>query len=232
MKKKSKRYRQGAEKIKKGALYPLAEAIALIQELSSAKFDETVELAFNMGIDPKQTDQLVRGTVALPHGTGKKVRVAVFAKGAQADEAKAAGADIVGHEDLIKKVSEGWTDFDMAVTTPDLMRELGRLGKILGPRGLMPSPKTGTVTKEVGKAVKELKAGKIEFRTDRGANIQVPIGKKSFAATALVDNARVVIDGVLKARPSTVKGSYFKRCTVSSTMCAGVPVDMKEFAAA
>lgn len=229
MKKQSKRYRQGAEKIKKDALYPLEAAIALLKELPSAKFDETVELTFNMGIDPKQTEQLVRGTVSLPHGTGKKVRIAVFAKGAQADEAKAAGADVVGHEELIKKVSEGWADFDMAVTTPDLMRELGRLGKILGPRGLMPSPKTGTVTREIGKAVKELKAGRIEFRTDKGANIQVPIGKKSFASKSLADNARVVIDGLLKAKPSTVKGAYFRKCVVSSTMCAGVPVDMKEF---
>ena len=229
MKKKSKRYRQGVEKIKEGALYPLEAAITLLKELPSAKFDETVELVFNMGIDPKQTEQLVRGTVSLPHGTGKKVRIAVFAKGAQADEAKAAGADVIGHEDLIKKVSEGWADFDIAVTTPDLMRELGRLGKILGPRGLMPSPKTGTVTKEIGKAVKELKAGRIEFRTDKGANIQVPIGKKSFAANALADNARVVIDGLLKAKPSTAKGAYFKKCVVSSTMCAGVPVDIKEF---
>ncbi|MCX6338298.1 MAG: 50S ribosomal protein L1 [Candidatus Aureabacteria bacterium] len=229
MKKKSKRYRQGAEKIKAGALYPLQEAIALLKELPPAKFDETVELTVNLGIDSKQTDQLVRGTVALPHGTGKKVRVAVFAKGAQADEAKAAGADVVGHEDLIKRVNEGWADFDIAVTTPDLMRELGRLGKILGPRGLMPSPKTGTVTREVGKAVKELKAGRIEFRTDKGANIHVPIGKRSFAATALVDNARVVIEGLLKAKSPTVKGVYLKKCVVSSTMGAGVPVDMKEF---
>ncbi len=229
MKKKSKRYRQGAEKIKAGALYPLQEAIALLKELPPAKFDETVELTVNLGIDPKQTDQLVRGTVALPHGTGKKVRVAVFAKGARADEAKAAGADVVGHEDLIKRVNEGWADFDIAVTTPDLMRELGRLGKILGPRGLMPSPKTGTVTREVGKAVKELKAGRIEFRTDKGANIHVPIGKRSFAATALVDNARVVIEGLLKAKSPTVKGVYLKKCVVSSTMGAGVPVDMKEF---
>ena len=232
MKKRSRRYRQGLEKIKAGALYPLEGAIALLRELPPAKFDETVELTFNLGIDPKQTEQLVRGTVALPHGTGKKVRIAVFAKGAQADEAKAAGADVVGHEDLIKRVNEGWADFDIAVTTPDLMRELGRLGKILGPRGLMPSPKTGTVTKEVGKAVKELKAGRIEFRTDKGANIQVPIGKRSFAATALVDNARTVIEGLLKARPSTVKGVYLKRCVVSSTMGAGVPVDIREYTAA
>lgn len=229
MKKKSKRYRQGAEKIKAGALYPLQEAIALLKELPPAKFDETVELTVHLGIDPKQTDQLVRGTVALPHGTGKKVRVAVFAKGAQADEAKAAGADVVGHEDLIKRVNEGWADFDIAVATPDLMRELGRLGKILGPRGLMPSPKTGTVTQEVGRAVKELKAGRIEFRTDKGANIQVPIGKRSFAATALADNARTVIEGLIKAKPSTAKGVYIKKCVVSSTMGAGVPVDMREF---
>lgn len=229
VKKKSKRYRQGLEKVGGGKLYPLADAVKLLKELPPAKFDETVELALFMGIDPKQTDQLVRGTVALPHGTGKKVRIAVFAKGSQADEARAAGADIVGHEDLIKKVSEGWAEFDMAVTTPDLMKEVGRLGKILGPRGLMPSPKTGTVTREVGKTIKELKAGRIEFRTDKGANIQVPIGKRSFAASALEENARTVIEGLLKVKPASVKGIYMRKCVVSSTMGAGVPVDMKEF---
>jgi large subunit ribosomal protein L1 len=230
VKKKSKRYRQGAEKVKAGELYPLGEAVRLLKELPPAKFDETIELALFMGIDPKQTDQLVRGTVALPHGTGKKVRIAVFAKGGQADEAKAAGADIIGYEDLIKKVSEGWAEFDMAVTTPDLMKEVGRLGKVLGPRGLMPSPKTGTVTREIGKTIKELKAGRIEFRTDKGANIQDPIGKRSFTPQALEENARTVIEGLLKVKPSTIKGVYMRKCVLSSTMGTGVAVDMKEFA--
>ncbi|MCX6353297.1 MAG: 50S ribosomal protein L1 [Candidatus Aureabacteria bacterium] len=229
MKKKSKRYRKGLEKVEAGKVYPLQAAIALLKEMPAAKFDETVDLAFVLGIDPKQNDQQVRGTVALPHGTGKKVRIAVFAKGAQVDEAKAAGADFVGHEDLIKKVSEGWADFDIAVTTPDLMKELGRLGKMLGPRGLMPSPKTGTVTREVGKTVKELKAGRIEFRADKSANVQVPIGKKSFAASALMENAQTVIDGLLKAKPATSKGIYMRKCVVSSTMGVGVPIDLKEY---
>jgi large subunit ribosomal protein L1 len=232
MKKRSKRYKEGAAKVEEGKLYSLDEAIKILKGLPSARFDETVELAFNLGIDAKQSDQLVRGTVSLPHGTGKKVRVVVFAKGSQVDEARAAGADTVGHEDLIKKVSEGWTDFDIAVTTPDLMREIGRLGKILGPRGLMPSPKTGTVTKEVGKAVKELKAGKIEFRTDKGANIHVPVGKKSFEEKALLENASTVITALLRAKPGAVKGVYLKKCVLSSTMGAGIPIDVKQIVAA
>jgi len=230
VKKKSTRYRQGAEKIEAGRRYPIADAVKVLGELPAARFDETVELALCLGIDPKQTDQLVRGTVALPHGTGKKVRIAVFAKGAQADEAKAAGADVIGFEELIKKVSGGWAEFDMAVTTPDLMKEVGRLGKVLGPRGLMPSPKTGTVTRDIGKTIKELKAGRIEFRTDKGANVQVPIGKRSFAARALEENARAVIEGLLKAKPASVKGVFFRKCVLSSTMGAGIPVEMKEFA--
>lgn len=229
MRKRSKRYRAGEEKIEKGKIYSLPEAIRLVKEMPTVKFDETVELAFVLGIDAKKSEQLVRGTVSLPHGTGKKMRVLAFAKGSQAEEAKAAGADFVGHEDLIKKVSEGWTDFDVAVTTPDLMREIGRLGRILGPRGLMPSPKTGTVTREIGKAVKELKAGKIEFRTDKGANIHVPIGKKSFPEKSLLDNAMAVVDALIKAKPSTAKGTYMKKCVVATTMSPGVPVDIKEY---
>jgi len=232
MKKRSKRYRKGLEKLEAGKLHPLREAISVLKEMPPAKFDESVDLSFVLGIDPKQNDQQVRGTVVLPHGTGKKVRIAVFAKGTQADEAKAAGADFIGHEDLIKKVSEGWADFDVAVTTPDLMKEVGRLGKILGPRGLMPTPKTGTVTKDVGKTIKELKAGRIEFRADKSANIQVPIGKRSFAPDALLENARAVIEGLLKAKPSASKGIYMKKCVVSSTMGAGVAIDMKEYAVA
>lgn len=230
VKKHSKRYREAASKVEPGAIHALEKAIAVVKELPAAKFDETIELAFYLGIDPKQTEQLVRGTVSLPHGTGKKVRVAVFAKGSAADEAKSAGADMVGHEDLIKKVSEGWAEFDIAVTTPDLMKELGRLGKILGPRGLMPSPKTGTVTRDVGKTVKELKAGRIEFRTDKGGNVQVPIGKRSFAAAALTANARAVIEALLKAKPASVKGVFLKKCVLSSTMGPGLPLDMSEYA--
>lgn len=232
VKKKSKRYTEGAAAIDKEKDYALAEAIALLKGLPVAKFDETVDLAFKLGIDPKKSDQLVRGTISLPHGTGKNVRVAVFAKGAQADEAKAAGADFVGHEDLIAKIGGGWTDFDVAVTTPDLMRDVGRLGRTLGPRGLMPSPKTGTVTKEVGRVIKELKAGRIEFRTDKGANIHVPIGKKSFGESALVDNARTMIDAVVKAKPATVKGTYLKKCVVSSTMGAGIRINIRDYVAA
>jgi large subunit ribosomal protein L1 len=229
VRKRSKRYRQGRDTIESGRLYLLSDALKLIKELPPAKFDETVELALTLGIDPKQTDQVVRGTVALPHGTGKTIRVAVFAKGGQADEARAAGADYVGHEDLIKKVNEGWTDFDVAVTTPDLMKEVGRLGKILGPRGLMPTPKTGTVTREVGKAVKELKAGRIEFKADKGANVQVAIGKRSFGAAALAENAEVVIGSIIKAKPASAKGNYLKKCVLSSTMGPGVTVDLRPY---
>lgn len=229
MRKSSKRYREGASKIEKDRVYSLPEAIKLVKELPAAKFNETLELAFILGIDPKKSDQLVRGTVSLPHGSGKKVRVVAFAKGAQADEAREAGADFVGHEEIIERVIDGWTDFDVAVTTPDLMREIGRLGRILGPRGLMPSPKTGTVTKEIGKAVRELKAGKIEFRTDKGANIHVPIGKKSFTDERIVENAEAVIDALIKAKPGVAKGMYLKKCVISSTMGAGVPVDIKDY---
>ncbi|MDD5557542.1 MAG: 50S ribosomal protein L1 [bacterium] len=229
MKRQSKRYRQARERAGGPGVRPLGEAIALLQELPPARFDETVEMVFFLGIDPKQTDQLVRGTVALPHGTGKKVRIAVFARGSGADEARAAGAEIVGHEDLIKKVSEGWTDFDTAVTTPDLMKEVGRLGKILGPRGLMPSPKTGTVTREIGKTVRELMAGRIEFRTDKGANVHVPIGKRSFAARALAENAEAIIEALLKAKPAGVKGSFVRKCVVSTTMGPGVGVDLRQY---
>ena len=229
MKKKSKRYRQGAEKIAAGTRYPLADAVKLLGELPAAKFDETVEMALCLGIDPKQTDQLVRGTVALPHGTGKKVRIVVFAKGAQADEAKEAGADVVGFEELIKKVSGGWAEFDMAVTSPDLMKEVGRLGKVLGPRGLMPSPKTGTVTDDVAAAVKASKGGKVDFRMDRTGNVCVLCGKRSFEENKLVENIRVIVDAVKAERPAGAKGIFVRTLTVSSTMGVGVHVLVKEF---
>ena len=232
MKTRGKRYRASAEKVDKAAVHSLEEAIKLVKELPPAKFDETVDLVFKLGIDPKKSDQLVRGTVSLPHGTGKKVKVVVFATGDQAEEAKASGADFVGHEDLMAKVKGGWTDFDVAVTTPDLMKEVGRLGRILGPRGLMPSPKTGTVTREVGKVVRELKAGRVEFRTDKGANIHIPIGKRSFDESALLQNARTIIDALLRAKPPAAKGTYIRKCVISSTMGPGIKIDVKEYTAA
>lgn len=206
--------------------YSLEDALKLIKELSYAKFDETVEMAFNLGVDPKKTDQVVRGTVTLPHGTGKKVRVLVFAKGEKEKEAIEAGADYVGAEDLVEKIQKGWLDFDKAVATPDMMGLVGKLGKILGPRGLMPNPKLGTVTFDVAKAVREIKAGKVEYKTDKAGVVHVPIGKVSFAPEGLIENARTVIDSIIKAKPSTSKGKYMKKIVVSSTMGPGIKVDI------
>ena len=195
-----------------------------------AKFNETVDLAFRLGVDPKQSDQMVRGTVPLPHGSGKTVRVLVFAKGEAAVEAaKAAGAEYVGFEDMIKKCTEGWADFDVAVATPEAMSEVRKLGKVLGPRGLMPNPKTGTVTDDVAKAVKEVKAGRVEFKVDKAGNVHVAVGKISFAAAQLEANARAVIEAVTKARPSAVKGQFVQSCTLSATMSPPVRLDFKEF---
>lgn len=211
--------------------YSLDEALKLIKELSYAKFDETVEMAFNLGVDPKKTDQVVRGTVTLPHGTGKKVRVLVFAKGEKEKEAIEAGADYVGAEDLVEKIQKGWLDFDKAVATPDIMGIVGRLGKILGPRGLMPNPKLGTVTFDVAKAVKEIKAGKVEYKTDKAGVVHVPIGKVSFDTEKLIENARTVIDSISKAKPSTSKGKYMKKLVISSTMGPGIKVDLNRISA-
>lgn len=211
--------------------YSLDEALKLIKELSYAKFDETVEMAFNLGVDPKKTDQVVRGTVTLPHGTGKKVRVLVFAKGEKEKEAIEAGADYVGAEDLVEKIQKGWLDFDKAVATPDIMGLVGRLGKILGPRGLMPNPKLGTVTFDVAKAVKEIKAGKVEYKTDKAGVVHVPIGKVSFDTEKLIENARTVIDSISKAKPSTSKGKYMKKLVISSTMGPGIKVDLNRISA-
>lgn len=211
--------------------YSLDEALKLIKELSYAKFDETVEMAFNLGVDPKKTDQVVRGTVALPHGTGKKVRVLVFAKGEKEKEALEAGADYVGAEDLVEKIQKGWLDFDKAVATPDIMGLVGKLGKILGPRGLMPNPKLGTVTFDVAKAVKEIKAGKVEYKTDKAGVVHVPIGKVSFDAERLIENAKTVIDSVARAKPSTSKGKYMKKIVVSSTMGPGIKIDLNRISA-
>lgn len=213
------------DKVETGREYVLEEAVRLVKELSFAKFDETVDLALNLGIDPKKSDQMVRGTVALPHGTGKKVKVLVFAKGEKEKEALEAGADYAGAEDMVEKIQQGWLDFEKAVATPDIMGLVGKLGKVLGPRGLMPNPKLGTVTFDVAKAVKEIKAGKVEYKTEKGAIVHVPIGKVSFDEAKLLDNARAVIDAISKAKPSTSKGKYLRKIAVSSTMGPGIRVD-------
>jgi large subunit ribosomal protein L1 len=213
-------------------LYPLREAVAVLTKFPKAKFNETVELAFNLGVDPKQSDQMVRGTVPLPHGSGKVVRVLVFAKpGAAAEAARAAGAEYVGFEDLIKKCQEGWADFDVAIATPEAMTEVRKLGKVLGPRGLMPNPKTGTVTEDTAKAVKEVKAGRVEFKVDKAGNVHVPVGKLSFTPEQIEENARAVIDAVIKARPASVRGQYIRSCTLSATMSPPVRLDLREFGA-
>ena len=206
--------------------YSLAEAVPLLQKVKYAKFDETVEITLRLGVDPKHADQMVRGTVVLPHGLGKTKRVAVIASGEKVREAEAAGADFVGGDDLVERIQkESWTDFDALIATPDMMKALGRLGKILGPRGLMPNPKTGTVTTDVAAAVKEIKAGKIEFRTDKTALIHVPVGKLSFTPEKLIENATTVITSVVKAKPSAAKGKYVKGITLSSTMGPGIQLD-------
>ena len=226
----SKRYKKARELVDGKKAYPLRAAVEVLTKFPKAKFNETVDLAFRLGVDPKQSDQMVRGTVPLPHGSGKTVRVLVFAKsGPAAEAAKAAGAEYIGFEDMIKKCQEGWNDFDVAVATPEAMGEVRKLGKVLGPRGLMPNPKTGTVTEDTGRAVKEVKAGRVEFKIDKAGNIHVPIGKASFNQTQIEENARSVIDAVVKARPHSVKGTYINSCTLSATMSPPVRVDLKEF---
>ncbi|MGA2175524.1 MAG: 50S ribosomal protein L1 [Verrucomicrobiota bacterium] len=229
----SKRYKKARQLVQTGKLYPLPSAVEILGKFPKAKFNETVDMAFKLGVDPKQSDQMVRGTVPLPHGSGKTVRVLVFAKpGPAADAARAAGAEFVGFEDLIQKCTEGWTDFDVAIATPDAMSEVRKLGKALGPRGLMPNPKTGTVTPDTAKAVKEVKAGRVEFKIDKGGNIHVPIGKASFAPIQLVENGRAVIEAVAKAKPASAKGTFIHSCTISATMSPPVRVDVREFLAA
>jgi large subunit ribosomal protein L1 len=205
--------------------YTLEDAVRLVVETATAKFDETIELAVRLGVDPRQADQNVRGTVVLPNGTGKTSRVLVFAKGEKEREATEAGADFVGGEDLVQKISEGWLEFDKAVATPDMMGLVGKIGKVLGPRGLMPNPKVGTVTFDVGKAVSELKAGKVEYRVEKAGIVHVPIGKKSFGAEKLLENARTLIDSLLKAKPAAAKGNYMRSMAVSSTLGPGIKVD-------
>jgi large subunit ribosomal protein L1 len=223
--KRSKAYRAAAERIDSDALYSPLQAVRLAKETSTTKYDSTVEVAFGLGVDPRKADQMVRGTVNLPHGTGKTASVLVFATGERAEEARAAGADIVGSDELIAEVEKGRLDFDAVVSTPDLMGKVGRLGRVLGPRGLMPNPKTGTVTNDVAKAVTDIKGGKIEFRVDRNANLHFIIGKASFSETQLVENYAVALDEVLRLKPSASKGRYVKKATFSTTMGPAIPVD-------
>ncbi len=222
---RSKAYRAAAEKIDRENLYSPLEAVRLAKETATVKYDATVEVVFRLGVDPRKADQMVRGTVNLPHGTGKTARVIVFANAAKAEEARAAGADEVGGDDLIEKVAGGYTDFDAAVATPDLMGKVGRLGKVLGPRGLMPNPKTGTVTMDVTKAVSDIKGGKIEFRVDKHANLHFIIGKASFDEKALVENYAAALDEVLRLKPTSSKGRYITKATMTTTMGPGIPLD-------
>src|SRR5213082_4332369 len=222
----SKRYKKALELVDAKKLHALNSAVEVLTRFPKAKFNETVELAFRLGVDPKQSDQMVRGTVPLPHGSGKTVKVLVFAKnGASADAAKGAGAEYVGFDDLIKKCQEGWSDFDVAIATPDAMSEVRKLGKVLGPRGLMPNPKTGTVTDDTAKAVREVKAGRVEFKLDKNGNVAVPVGRFSFEENALVENGNAVIEAVVRARPASAKGRYLEGVTISATMSPGVRVD-------
>jgi large subunit ribosomal protein L1 len=220
-----KSYRASADKIDRAKLYVPAEAIKLAKETTTAKFDATVEVALRLGVDPRKADQMVRGTVNLPHGTGKTARVIVFAAGDKAAEAQAAGADVVGTDDLVARIQEGWLEFDAAIATPDQMAKIGRIARILGPRGLMPNPKTGTVTMDVAKAVNEIKGGKITFRVDKHSNLHMIIGKASFSTDKLIDNYAAALEEVLRAKPSAAKGKYIKKITVTTTMGPGVPVD-------
>ncbi|TNF76801.1 MAG: 50S ribosomal protein L1 [Acidobacteria bacterium] len=224
MAKSGKNFRQAAEKVESRP-YPLSEALALAKENAFAKFDETMDIAMRLGVDPRHADQMVRGTVVLPHGTGKSVRVLVFAQGEKIKEAEEAGADIVGSDDLAKKISGGWLDFDAVVATPDMMKVVGGLGRVLGPRGLMPNPKTGTVTFDVGPAVEQIKSGKIEFRVEKTGIIHAPFGKASFSLEQLQENAETLIGAIMRARPASAKGKYVKSMSISSTMGPGIRVD-------
>ncbi len=229
----SKRFKKALTLVDGKKAYPLKDAVNVLAAFPKAKFNETIEVAFRLGVDPKQSDQMVRGTVPLPHGSGKDVKVLVFAKpGAAADAAKAAGAAFVGFDDLIKKCNEGWADFDIAIATPEAMVEVRKLGKVLGPRGLMPNPKTGTVTEDTAKAVREVRAGRVEFKIDKAGNVHVPVGKASFKPEQIAENARVVIEAVQKSRPTSVKGIFIRSCTLSATMSPPVRIDVREFLSA
>jgi len=226
----AKRYKVADALVDRAKAYTVEEAIATLKQMPGTKFDESVDLSFHLGVDPKHADQMVRGAVVLPHGTGKSVRVVVFAKGEKEREAKEAGADYVGAEDLVEKIQGGWMEFDSTVATPDLMGQVGKLGKVLGPRGLMPNPKLGTVTFDIARAVREVKAGKVEFRVDKAGNAHVPIGKKSFSAEQLAANAMTLIEAVMRAKPAASKGQYLRSLTVSSTMGPGIRADVQRIA--
>ncbi|MEW6172581.1 MAG: 50S ribosomal protein L1 [Bacillota bacterium] len=228
MPKSGKKYTEALKKVDRTVLYDPPEALELVKQTATAKFDETVEAAVRLGVDPRHADQQVRGAVVLPHGTGKTRRVVVFARGEKVKEAEAAGADVVGAEDLIARVQEGWLDFDVAIATPDVMGMVGKVGRILGPRGLMPNPKTGTVTFDIARAVAEVKAGKIEYRVDKAGIIHAPIGKVSFEVDKLVENLRVLVEALVRAKPAAAKGQYLKGATVSSTMGPGVKVNLSK----
>ncbi|AKU30945.1 50S ribosomal protein L1 [Bacillus safensis] len=231
MAKKGKKYVEAAKLIDRTKAYDVAEAVSLTKKANTAKFDATVEVAFRLGVDPRKNDQQIRGAVVLPNGTGKTQRVLVFAKGEKAKEAEAAGADYVGDSDYITKIQQGWFEFDVIVATPDMMGEVGKIGRVLGPKGLMPNPKTGTVTFEVEKAINEIKAGKVEYRVDKAGNIHAPIGKVSFEDEKLVENFATIYDTILKAKPAAAKGVYVKNVSVTSTMGPGVKVDPSSFSA-
>lgn len=228
MARRGRKFLEVKEKVDREQVYGIEDALALVKELSFAEFDETVEVAARLGVDPRHADQIVRGTVVLPHGTGKETRVLVFAKGDKVAEAEEAGADYVGAEDLANKIQQGWLEFDVAIASPDVMNVVGKLGRVLGPRGLMPNPKAGTVTPDIGEAIKQFKAGKIEYRTDRGGVIHAPIGKVSFELAALRENFMTLMDALVKARPAAAKGQYIRGLTVSSTMGPGVRVSPQD----
>lgn len=231
MSKPGKKYQDAVKLIEEGKQYTVSEAAELVKKTASAKFDETIELHVRLGVDPKYADQQVRGAVVLPHGTGKSKRVVVFAKGDKVAEAEAAGADFVGSDEIAQKIKGGWCDFDVAVATPDMMGTVGRLGKILGPRGLMPNPKLGTVTMDLTKAIKEIKAGKVEYRTDKAGNVHVPVGKASFEVEKLTDNCQLIIDTLNKVRPAAAKGQYMRSVTLASTMGPGIHVNVAKASA-
>ncbi len=223
--KRGKKYRANSGKVDPQKVYPLEEAMDLVKKTAYAKFNETVDLAVRLGVDPRHSDQMVRGAVVLPHGTGKKLKILAFAKGEKEKEAREAGADYIGAEDLVEKISKGWLDFDRIVATPDIMGMVGKLGKILGPRGLMPNPKVGTVTFDIGKAIKEIKLGKVEYKVEKAGIVHVPVGKVSFEVRQLLENVQTVLESIIKAKPPSSKGKYLKRITISSTMGPGIKID-------
>ncbi len=227
--KRSKRYLQAKEKIERDRIYDLRDGIKLLKQISTGKFDQSIDVAIRLGVDPRKSDQMIRGTVALPHGTGKSVKVLVLCKAPKDKEAKEAGADMVGLEEYIKKIEEGWSDVDAIVATPDVMKDVGKLGRYLGRKGLMPNPKAGTVTDDVGGAVKQLKAGRIEFKVDRLGNVHATVGKSSFDEAKLIDNLSALMEQIVRLRPSSSKGQYIKNLTISSTMGPGIPLDRNEF---